>query len=427
VPYCVPSIWQTNVIKLGAKSESVNTSIPQIIYPELFIAFVAPVGAETSSTISAFKQYFSRNDYNVVEIKVTDIFNVFEKYITPKRPLVRAVGFERYTTFIEYGDQLREYFSDDAILAAATVGRILKKRTRLKATNPFEKTVYLLHQFKRKEEINLFRSIYGRLFFQVSIYSRRGARVDALSRIFSHSDFLSNSQNYRDRAENIIKTDENETSNKHGQRVAQIFHDADLIVNSDNETPVSEQIDRFCELLFGSNKISPTRYEYGMYLAKAAALRTLDLSRQVGAAIFSTSGEVLSLGSNEVPRAGGGTYWGDERFDDRDYMRGEDPNAKRKEGNLRELFKNVGMNQVEIEKLIASEAVQESQVMDALEYGRVVHAEMSALADAARLGISVQDATLYCTTFPCHMCAKHLVAAGLSKIVFLEHMQKVWR
>ena len=35
-----------------------------------------------------------------------------------------------------------------------------------------------------------------------------------------------------------------------------------------------------------------------------------------------------------------------------------------------------------------------------LEFGRVVHAEMAAICDAARRGISVQDAVLYCTTFP---------------------------
>jgi tRNA(Arg) A34 adenosine deaminase TadA len=62
--------------------------------------------------------------------------------------------------------------------------------------------------------------------------------------------------------------------------------------------------------------------------------------------------------------------------------------------------------------------------MDALEYGRVVHAEMSALADAARCGHGTKGAVLYCTTFPCHLCAKHIVAAGISKVVFLEPYPK---
>jgi tRNA(Arg) A34 adenosine deaminase TadA len=62
--------------------------------------------------------------------------------------------------------------------------------------------------------------------------------------------------------------------------------------------------------------------------------------------------------------------------------------------------------------------------MDALEYGRVVHAEMGALSDAARIGHSVRNGTLYCTTFPCHMCAKHIVAAGIKTVVFLEPYPK---
>jgi deoxycytidylate deaminase len=88
---------------------------------------------------------------------------------------------------------------------------------------------------------------------------------------------------------------------KHGQRVASIFHDADFIVSLDAPESVQAQVTRFCELIFGSNVISPTKSEYGLFVAKAAALRTLDLSRQVGAAIFSPSGEVMALGSNEVP------------------------------------------------------------------------------------------------------------------------------
>jgi deoxycytidylate deaminase len=206
--------------------------------------------------------------------------------------------------------------------------------------------------------------------------------------------------------------------------VAKIFHDADFIINTDVEISIDDQVQRFCELLFGSNKISPTRYEYGMFLAKAAALSTLDLSRQVGAAIFSKTGEILTLGSNEVPRAGGGSYWCGEIFDDRDYARGYDSNDQRKRENLSDLLKRIGKTEGEIQTILNATSVLDSQLMDALEYGRMVHAEMSALADAARLGVTVKDATLYCTTYPCHMCAKHIVAVGISKVVFLEPYPK---
>jgi deoxycytidylate deaminase len=155
-------------------------------------------------------------------------------------------------------------------------------------------------------------------------------------------------------------------------------------------------------------------------MAKAASLRSLDLSRQVGAAIFSKQGEVLTLGSNEVPKANGGTYWCDDPFDDRDYKRGLDSNFKRKIEILNELLDQPNISDSEI-----IDRYRKTQFMDALEYGRMIHAEMSAVCDAARRGVSLADAVLYTTTFPCHMCAKHIVAAGISEVIFLEPTQRV--
>lgn len=65
-----------------------------------------------------------------------------------------------------------------------------------------------------------------------------------------------------------------------------------------------------------------------------------------------------------------------------------------------------------------------SQILNVIEYGRAVHAEMAAITDAARRGVSVQDATLYCTTFPCHLCAKHIIAAGIRRVVYIEPYPK---
>jgi deoxycytidylate deaminase len=66
----------------------------------------------------------------------------------------------------------------------------------------------------------------------------------------------------------------------------------------------------------------------------------------------------------------------------------------------------------------------ESSIMDLTEYGRVVHAEMCAICDAARLGRTVKGATLFCTTFPCHNCTKHILAAGVAKVVYMEPYPK---
>src|SRR5690606_14932011 len=69
-------------------------------------------------------------------------------------------------------------------------------------------------------------------------------------------------------------------------------------------------------------------------------------------------------------------------------------------------------------------ALYGAAITDLTEYGRVVHAEMCAICDAARLGRSIKGATLYCTTFPCHNCTKHVLAAGLSKVVYMEPYPK---
>jgi deoxycytidylate deaminase len=408
-------------------------TIARIKAPELFIGFVAPIGTDIRGSINSFSAYLSSQEYNVIEIKVTDVFDRLAKHLKPKKKLVSAPEARRLQTYIQYGNQLRQTFDDDEILAAITITRIVQRRTKLGSTTGAmkskvptpEKNVYLLYQFKRKEEIDLLRSVYGRAFFQVSVYSRRGTRVDNLSRRFAEGQNRGNPSSFRAAAEEIVQRDENESDQTHGQRVSKVFHDADVIVNADKgHEEVERQVRRFCDLLFGSNKISPNKNEYGMFAAKAAALRTLDLSRQVGAAIFTNGGEVISLGSNEVPQAGGGTYWSDgpEGVDDRDYQREHDANDKRKSQLLRELFDLAKVRNAS--KLINDVKVRESQFMDALEYGRIIHAEMSAICDAARLGRSVRGAVLFTTTFPCHMCAKHIVAAGIERVVFLEPYPK---
>ena len=49
---------------------------------------------------------------------------------------------------------------------------------------------------------------------------------------------------------------------------------------------------------------------------------------------------------------------------------------------------------------------------------RGVHAEQNAVVQAAYFGVSIKDSTLYCTTFPCSMCAKLLINAGISEVVY---------
>lgn len=51
---------------------------------------------------------------------------------------------------------------------------------------------------------------------------------------------------------------------------------------------------------------------------------------------------------------------------------------------------------------------------------RGLHAEQNAIIQAACLGVSIEGATLYCTTQPCVICTKMLINAGIKRVVITE-------
>lgn len=48
-----------------------------------------------------------------------------------------------------------------------------------------------------------------------------------------------------------------------------------------------------------------------------------------------------------------------------------------------------------------------------------IHAEQNAILQAAKLGISVDESTIYCTHQPCSLCAKAIINAGIKRVVYL--------
>ena len=67
---------------------------------------------------------------------------------------------------------------------------------------------------------------------------------------------------------------------------------------------------------------------------------------------------------------------------------------------------------------------KDSKIFDVIEFGRAVHAEMAAITQAARNGTRLQDTRLFCTTFPCHICARHIVSSGIRQVIFIEPYEK---
>lgn len=169
-----------------------------------------------------------------------------------------------------------------------------------------------------------------------------------------------------------------------------------------------------------------------MYVAHAASLRSAELGRQVGAAIALTSGDVIATGTNEVPAFGGGHYWPsslENRPDNREFRQGKDQSDEDRRLLAAEVFDNFKAAGWIPKATTASEeeiyaGLANSSLPDITEFGRAVHAEMSAVTDAARRGVATIGTTMYVTTFPCHTCARHIVAAGIHRLVFIEPYPK---
>ena len=51
---------------------------------------------------------------------------------------------------------------------------------------------------------------------------------------------------------------------------------------------------------------------------------------------------------------------------------------------------------------------------------RGIHAEQNAIIQAAYHGVSIRNATLYCTNLPCSICTKMIINAGIGRIYYLE-------
>lgn len=49
---------------------------------------------------------------------------------------------------------------------------------------------------------------------------------------------------------------------------------------------------------------------------------------------------------------------------------------------------------------------------------RSLHAEQNALLQAAKIGVSCDEATMYVTCQPCNMCAKMIINAGIAKVIY---------
>lgn len=416
-----------------SSEEYAGGSVVSAIEPELVFGLVGPLGSNIEAVQGALQAELRKVGYKFEDIHLTrDLTKV-----------IPGIKTDRLATFSGKMNVMNDVVAASGttdFLARLSIAMIAAKRLRSnearglkgKQAKDFQdvKTAYVIRQLKREQEAALLSKIYGEKFVQISIsVSEEEQKQSVLSIVARENPELSQSEREH-RAQELIDRDREEQNIKHGQGIVNIYHGGDVFVGG-NKKEISEQISRFIEAFFGSNFISPSKDEFGSHLAKTASLRTLDLSRQVGAAIMSPEGDVITMGCNEVPKPLGGNYWEDDANPQRDIERGVEPNKLETTRVIHDFVH--ALSKIEELKLDAASILKNSALEDILkdafvsditEFGRITHAEMTALSDAARLGRSTLGSTIYVTTFPCHNCAKHLVAAGIKRIVYIEPYTK---
>ena len=368
--------------------------------PELIIGLVAPVGVNLSEMQEQLSDQLKKFGYKTIQIQLSDLIKELD-FLGTK--INENSSYQRISTLMTAGDEARKKTNRGDIVSLLGVSAINFKRGR---DEPNPEHAYILRSLKHPAEVSRLRKIYGAGFILLGFSSSRRNKLEYLNRKGIKED----------RAINLIERDEFE-SLEYGQRTRDVFHLSDAFVDCDSDD-ITKQISRIFNLFFGNPYVTPSRDEYAMFLAFAASLRSCDLSRQVGAVIMSENGEIISTGTNEVPKFGGGLYWYDDKDIDRDYERGHDSNAKMRNEIIDEIIESLGLEPELIDDY--RRVISETNIYDITEFGRSVHAEMEALMSCVRVGVSARNATLYSTTFPCHNCAKHIISAGIKRVVYIE-------
>jgi cytidine deaminase len=406
--------------------------------PELVFGLVGPLGVDLDLVISVLSKELADVGYNTVLIRLSNFIKSVSSLTTV---LSDAPEDDRIETHMKAGTEIRSKTRWPDILALFAIARIREERqSRTGGSNiPAPNTAYILRSLKHQAEIQTLHDVYGDGFVTISVYAPKMVRRDALAEQIAKSRKVSHHNDWLPRAEILINIDEEEEGEDYGQNVSRAFLLADVFVEATSRANLKSSMGRFVELFFGNQFLTPTKTEFGMFLARAAANRSADLSRQVGAAIMTDEGDLIALGCNEVPKAHGGMYWSDDiGVDGRDFQQGEDPSASAKEQILAETLAALDKQNLicaeyagHIDALVVdflegkyADALKNAQITNLLEFGRIVHAEMAAVTDAARRGISIRGATLFCTTFPCHMCARLIIAAGIKTVIFIEPYPK---
>jgi deoxycytidylate deaminase len=404
--------------------------------PELVFGLVGPVKTDLKFIGNELEARLNDVGYEDVQrIRISDLIADIHRVIPLHDVHGKAIHLEsspedqRLLSHMEAGNALRRLTCDPAILAAYAAGKIGRSR------DPKRPRASIVHSLKTPEETHLMRRIYGVGFFLVGASSPPDVREKNLAVAIARDRGIAQSapgfESIKETAKKLIEKDENEPDDS-GQKLRDTFHLSDFFVSLGDESPdalgsASSELSRFVQLVMGNLAHTPSKDEYLMFHAYAASMRSGALARQVGAVAATERGEILGVGCNDVPRAGGGLYWPDDADDARDLKRPRDSSNELSEEMLHELFERMHTQKLikaKPEMAEVRKALRGSRILSLLEFGRTTHAEMEALLSAARIGAPVAGCVLYTTTFPCHECARLILTAGVKKVIYVEPYPK---
>lgn len=449
-------------------------------YPdsELVFGIVCAVGTDYRSVVDYMSDLLRLAHYTVSEQHISDSFQEIADSLGLKLnfPAPDAADeYERIDAGMRAGNEIRKESGRADFLALDVASRILSLREnsdaqpcgscgRCEEPEALPSKAHIVISLKREEEVETLRKIYGPGFFLIGIFSSERERRNYLETRKGVSE---------PRISSLIKRDEEEEELPNGQRTRKTFQHADVFVAL-KDAQYKNEILRFMELVFGRPYSTPTKDEYGMFLASSASARSGALARQVGAAVLSKRGDPLALGCNDVPAAGGGLYWEGGPEDHREYEKGVDSNDLQKkhivdsavkkfedltkaeswhteaanalrkavsraigdgqdlddrqkqivEAAARNFAQLAGAESWRTEAGKSLETALSNAIAGITEFGRTVHAEMDAITTCARIGVPIRGTTLFTTLFPCHSCTRHIIATGIRRVVYIEPYPK---
>ncbi|WP_143515559.1 anti-phage dCTP deaminase [Pseudooceanicola marinus] len=391
---------------------------------ELVFAMVGPVGSGCTTVAEHIKSELqSRYDYSVPEIiTVSGIIRESSRLVGVEIP--ERSDFQAYLKKSqEAGNAIRERFGEEYLIK-----RVIEKIHKLRDENGGfhegnvvpKRIAYVIDSIKNIEELKLLRSIYRDTLVVVGVFAPESQRSERLDVPLLDSEAIG-----------VLFEKDMGEKQQFGQATRKVFTKSDLFISNDSDlSSLKRKVRRLTELCFDIGINTPLKSEAAMYKANAIAGNSACLSRQVGAAIVSASGEFIGVGWNDVPRFGGGLYDEDQRqehgVDNRCYAWGgcKCHNESTRNDIVDKIAgiiasSNYVKSRTKLEDIRAS--LLGSPVDALIEFSRSIHAEMEAILSVAREGKhSLVGATLYTNTYPCHNCARHIVAAGIKEVVFIE-------